>query len=126
MLLPRTSRWVPTSRAVVSKVLAWQRLFFAIFFAIFLRPTEQILIRNWQEKFASFNRMSESIEKNNNQICDLLFEPIVSAKRLERARSKQQRDIARSFETEEQIGRLLESDPISDIARRQHELGKVR
>jgi hypothetical protein len=24
------------------KVLAWQRLFFAIFFAIFLRPTEQI------------------------------------------------------------------------------------
>jgi hypothetical protein len=70
--------------------------------------------------------MSESIEKNNNQICDLLFEPIVSAKRLERARSKQQRDIARSFETEEQIGRLLESDPISDIARRQHELGKVR
>jgi hypothetical protein len=72
--------------------------------------------------------MSESIEKNNNQICDLLFEPIVSAKRLERARSKQQRDIARSFETEEQIGRLLEarSDAISDIARRQHELGKVR
>ena len=79
-------------------------------------------------EFVSFNRISESIDKANSQIGDLLLEPIVRAKRLEKARSQQQRDIARSFETEEQIGRLLEarSDAISDIARQQHELGKVR
>jgi hypothetical protein len=80
------------------------------------------------QAFVSFNRIRESLEKENNQILDLLLEPIVRPKRLERARSQQQRDIARSFETEEQISRLLEarSDAVSDIARRQHELGKVR
>jgi hypothetical protein len=78
--------------------------------------------------FVSFNRISESIEKENSRILDLLLEPILRAKRLEKARLQQQRDIARSFETEERIGRLLEarSDAISDIARQQHELGKVR
>ena len=76
----------------------------------------------------SFNRISQSIEKENSQILDLLLEPIVRLKRLKKARSRQQRDIARSFGTEEQIGRLLEarSDAISDVARQQHELGKVR
>jgi hypothetical protein len=80
------------------------------------------------EAFASFNRISESIEKGNTQIGDLLLEPIVRSERLEKIRSQQQRDIARSFETEEQIGRLFEarSDAISDLARRQHELGRVR
>ena len=78
--------------------------------------------------FVSFNGISESIEKKNNQILDLLLEPIVRVKRLEKVRSKQQRDIARSFGIEEQIRRLLEarSDAISDIARQQHELGRVR
>jgi hypothetical protein len=87
----------------------------------------QDLDRKLTREFVSFNRISETIEKENNQILDLLLEPIVRAKRLEKARSQQQRDIARSFETEEQIGRLLEarSDAISDIARQQHELGKV-
>jgi hypothetical protein len=49
-------------------------------------------------------------------------------KQLEKARLQRQRDIARSFETEEQISTLLEarSDAISDIARQQHELGRVR
>ena len=76
----------------------------------------------------SFNRISESIEKENNQILDLLLEPIFRPKQLEKARLQQQRDIARSFGTEERIGRLLEarSDAISDIARQQHELGQVR
>jgi hypothetical protein len=76
----------------------------------------------------SFNRISESLEKGNTPIGDLLLEPIVRPKRLEKARSQQQRDIARSFETEEQITRLLEarSDAISDLARGQHKLGKVR
>ena len=79
-------------------------------------------------EFVSFNRISESLEKGNTQIGDLLLEPIVRTKRLGKARSQQQRDIARSFATEEQIGRLLEarSDAISDVARQQHELGKVR
>jgi hypothetical protein len=79
-------------------------------------------------EFVSFNRIGESIEKGNTQIGDLLLEPIVRPKRLEKARSQQQRDIARSFETEEKINRLLEarSDAISDVARQQHELGKVR
>src|ERR1700730_17126787 len=78
-------------------------------------------------EFVSFNRISESIEKGNTQIGDLLLEPFVRVKRLEKARSQQQRDIARSFATEEQIGRLLEarSDAISDIARQQHALGRV-
>jgi hypothetical protein len=78
--------------------------------------------------FVSFNRISESIEKENNLILDLLLEPIVRTIQLEKARSQQQRDIARSFETEEKIARLLEarSDAISDVARQQHELGKVR
>jgi hypothetical protein len=88
----------------------------------------QELDQKLAQEFVSFNRISESIEKENSQILDLLLEPIVRTKRLEKARSQQQRDIARSFETEEQIGRLLEarSDAISDIARQQHELGRVR
>ena len=88
----------------------------------------QELDQKLAREFVSFNRISESIEKENSQILDLLLEPIVRPKRLEKARSQQQRDIARSFETEEQIGRLLEarSDAISDVARQQHELGKVR
>jgi hypothetical protein len=75
-----------------------------------------------------FSRISVSIENENNQTLDLLLEPIFRPKRLEKARLQQQHDIARSFETEEQICRLLEarSDAISDIARQQHELGKVR
>jgi hypothetical protein len=79
-------------------------------------------------EFGRFNRISESIEKESNQILDLLFEPIVHPKRLEKTRFQQQRDIARSFATEEQIGRLLEarSDAISDVARQQHALAKVR
>jgi hypothetical protein len=84
--------------------------------------------RQLAQEFGRFNRISESIEKENKQICDLLLEPIVRVKRLEKARSQQQRVIARSFETEEKINRLLEarSDAISDLAQRQHELGKVR
>ena len=88
----------------------------------------QELDRKLAREFVSFNRISESIENENNQIRDLLLEPIFRPKRLEKAQSQQQRDIARSFGTEEQIGRLLEarSDAISDVARQQHELGKVR
>jgi hypothetical protein len=88
----------------------------------------QELDQRLAREFVSFNRISESIEKDNDQLLDLLLQPIVRVKRLEKARSQQQRDIARSFKTEEQIGRLLEarSDAISDVARRQHELGKVR
>jgi hypothetical protein len=84
--------------------------------------------RQLAQEFGRFNRISESIEKENNQILDLLLEPIVRVKLLEKARSQQQRDIARSFETEEKINRLLEarSDAISDVARQQHELGKIR
>jgi hypothetical protein len=84
--------------------------------------------RQLAQEFGRFNRISESIEKENSQILDLLLEPIVRVKLLEKARSQQQRDIARSFETEEKINRLLEarSDAISDVARQQHELGKIR
>jgi hypothetical protein len=84
--------------------------------------------RQLAQEFGRFNRISESIDKENGQILDLLLEPILRAKRLEKARLQQQRDIGRCFETEEQIGRLLEarSDAISDIARQQHALGKVR
>jgi hypothetical protein len=80
------------------------------------------------QEFGRFNRIGESIEKENNQILDLLLEPVFRAKRLEKAQSQQQRERARSFESEEKINRLLEarSDAISDIARQQHELGKVR
>jgi hypothetical protein len=76
----------------------------------------------------SFNRISECIEKETKQICDLLLEPVFRSKQLAKARLQQQRDIARSFGTEEQIARLLEarSDAISDIARQQEALGKVR
>jgi hypothetical protein len=88
----------------------------------------QELDQRLAREFVSFNRISESIEKENNQILELLFEPIFRPKRLEKARSQQQLDVARSLETEERIGRLLEarSDAISDIARQQHELGRVR
>jgi DNA repair ATPase RecN len=88
----------------------------------------QELDQKLAREFATFNRISESIEKDNDQILDLLLEPSFQPKRLEKARLQQQRDIARSFGTEEQIGRLLEarSDAISDVARQQHELGKVR
>jgi hypothetical protein len=88
----------------------------------------QELDRKLTREFVAFNRISESLEKENDQILDLLLEPILRTKALEKARSRQQHDIARSFETEERIGRLLEarSDAISDVARQQHELGKVR
>jgi hypothetical protein len=86
------------------------------------------LDRKLTREFVSFNRISESIEKEGNQILELLLEPVFRLKQLAKARSQQQRDIARSFGTEERIGRLLEarSDALSDIARQQHELGKVR
>jgi hypothetical protein len=88
----------------------------------------QELDQKWTLEFVSFNRISESIEKENNRLLDLLLEPILRSERLEKARSQQQRDIARSFGTEEQITRLLEarSDAISDIARQHHALGRVR
>jgi hypothetical protein len=84
--------------------------------------------RQLAQGFGRFNRISESIEKENKQICELLLKPIFRPKRLEKARSQQQRDVARSVETEEQIGRLLEgrSDAISNLARQQHALVKVR
>jgi hypothetical protein len=92
--------------------------------------TERIqeLDRQLTREFASFNRISESIEKENNQIRDLLLEPMFLAKRLEEIRSQQDADLARSFSTQEEIGRLFEarSDAISDLVRRQHELSKVR
>jgi hypothetical protein len=88
----------------------------------------QELDRKLAREFALFSRISESIENENNQILELLLEPIFRPKRLEKARLQQQRDIARSFETEEQIRRLLEtrSDAISDLAWQQQALGKVR
>jgi hypothetical protein len=88
----------------------------------------QELDRKLAREFASFNRISESIEKENNEMLDLFLEPIFRPKRFEKARLQQQRDIERSFGTEEQIARLLEarSDAISDVARQQHALGKVR
>ena len=88
----------------------------------------QELDKKLAQEFGRFNRISESLEKGNTQIGDLLLEPILRSERLEKARSQQQRDIARSFETEEQIGRLLEarSDALSDVAWKQHALGKVR
>jgi hypothetical protein len=88
----------------------------------------QELDQKLAQEFVSFNRISKSIEKENNQILDLLLEPVFRSKQLAKARLQQQRDIARSFGTEERIGRLLEarSDAISDIARQQHALGKVR
>ena len=88
----------------------------------------QELDRKLAREFALFSRISESIENENNNILELLLEPIFRAKRLEKARSQQQHDVARSFETGEQIGRLLEarSDAISDLAWQQQALGKVR
>ena len=88
----------------------------------------QELDRQLTREFASFNRTGESIERENDQIRDLLLEPIVRAKRLEKLRSQQAFDLARSLGTQEQIGRLFEdrSDAISEIVRRQHELAKVR
>jgi hypothetical protein len=88
----------------------------------------QELDQKLKGEFVSFNRIGDSVEKRNEQMRDLLLEPIVQTKRLEKVRSQQQFDLARSFETEEQIGRLFEarSDAISDIVRRQHELGKAR
>jgi hypothetical protein len=92
--------------------------------------TERIeeLDRQLAREFVSFNRISESIEKENKLISDLLLEPMFRPKQLEKARLQQQRDIARSLGTEEQISSLLEarSDAISDIACQQHALGKVR
>ena len=86
------------------------------------------LDRKLAREFVSFNRTSVSIEKESDQILDLLLEPVCWVKWLQKARLQQQRDIARSIRTEERIDRLLEarSDAISDVARQQHELGRVR
>jgi hypothetical protein len=81
-----------------------------------------------QREFAAFNRISESIERENDQVRDLLLEPMFRTKRLAKVRSQQDDDLARSFGTQEEIGSLLQarSDAISDIVRRQHGLAKVR
>jgi hypothetical protein len=86
------------------------------------------LDRKLAREFVSFNRTSVSIEKESDQILELLLEPIFRSKQFEKARLQQQCDLAHSFATEEQISRLLEarSEAISDIARQQHELGKAR
>jgi hypothetical protein len=86
------------------------------------------LDRKLAREFVSFNRTSVSIEKESNQILELLLEPVFRLKQFEKARLQQQCDLAHSFATEEQISRLLEarSDAISDIARQQHELEQVR
>ena len=47
----------------------------------------QELDQKLAREFVSFNRISKSIEKGNNQILDLLLEPVVRTKRLEKARS---------------------------------------
>jgi hypothetical protein len=93
-----------------------------------LRQHIHELDRKLAQEFVSFNRISDSIEKENNQILDLLLEPVFRSKQLAKARLQQQRDIARSFETEERIARLLEarSDAISDVTRQQDALGRVR
>ena len=84
------------------------------------------LDRKLAREFVSFNRTSVSIEKESYQIVELLLEPVFRLEQFEKARLHC--DLAHSFTTEEQISRLLEarSDAISDIARQQHELGKVR
>jgi hypothetical protein len=81
-----------------------------------------------QREFAAFNRISESIERENDQVRDLLLEPMFRTKRLAKVRPQQDDDLARSFGTQEEIGSLLQarSDAISDIVRRQHGLAKVR
>ena len=56
----------------------------------------QELDRKLAREFISFNRISETLEKENNQILDLLLEPVFRAKRLKKARLQQQRDVARS------------------------------
>ena len=88
----------------------------------------QDLDQKLAREFVSFNRISKSLEKENNQILDLLLEPVFRSKQLAKALLQQQRDIARCFETEEKINRLLEarSDAISDVVRQQHEMGRVR
>src|SRR5208337_5102452 len=88
----------------------------------------QELDRKLEREFVSFNQIGESIEKGNVQIRDLLLEPMFRTKRLAKVRSQQRFDLARSFSTQEEIGRLFEarSDAISDIVRRQHALAKVR
>jgi hypothetical protein len=93
-----------------------------------LTKRSQELDRKLKREFISFNRISDSIERKNDQIRDLLLEPIVRTKRLEKVRSQQRFDLAWSFGTQEEIGRLLQarSDAISDLVRRQHELAKVR
>ena len=57
----------------------------------------QELDQRLAREFVSFSRISESIEKDNSQIHDLLLEPMFRAGRLEKGRWQQQRDIARSF-----------------------------
>jgi hypothetical protein len=88
----------------------------------------QELDRKLEREFVSFNQIGESIEKGNVQIRDLLLEPMFRTKRLAKVRSQQRFDLARSFSTQEEIGRLFEarSDTISDLVRRQHDLGRVR
>ena len=49
----------------------------------------QGLHRKLARAFVSFNCISESIEKENTLILDLLLEPIVRTKQLEKARSQQ-------------------------------------
>jgi hypothetical protein len=74
-------------------------------------------------EFASFTHKQSS--KENSQILGLLREPMF---RSERREVNGNSGVTPVPETEEQIGRLLEarSDAISDVARQQHELGKVR
>src|SRR6266851_6221220 len=69
----------------------------------------QELDRQLTRGFIAFNRISESVERENNQIRDLLLEPVFRTKRLGKVRSRQRCDLARCLEKQEQIGRLFET-----------------
>ena len=72
--------------------------------------------RQLAQEFGRFNRISESIEKENNQILDLLLEPVFRLKQLAKARLQQQRDIARSFGTEAICGARVRTGGLGDYS----------
>ena len=88
----------------------------------------QELDQKLAREFVSFNRISESSKRKITKYSIYCLSPSFGRNSLKKPDLQQQRDIARSFETEEQINRLLEarSDAISDLARQQHEMGRVR
>jgi archaellum component FlaC len=77
-----------------------------------------------QEEFTSFNNLANAMNRNNEQIDDLMRTVDHTSERLNDLRSQQQFDLVCSGETEQRIGEILQgrSDVLNELFGIQYEM----